>query len=53
VLELIGAVAEKARIVGMDMVELMPERDVDGQGSLLAAQFLASALGVIARQRVA
>ena len=52
VLELIGAVAEKARIAGFGMVELMPERDIDGQGALLAAQFLAAALGVIARQRV-
>ena len=51
VLELIGGVAEKARIAGLDMVELMPERDIDGQGALLAAQFLAAALGVIARQR--
>ena len=52
VLELIGAVAEKATIAGFDMVELMPERDVDGQGALLAAQLLAAVLGVIARQRV-
>ena len=50
-LELIGGVAEKARIAGFDMVELMPERDIDGQGALLAAQILASVLGVIARQR--
>ena len=52
VLELIAGVAEKARIAGLDMVELMPERDVDGQGALMAAQLLAGVLGVIARQRV-
>ncbi len=51
VLELIGGVAEKARIAGFGMVELMPERDIDGQGALLAAQLLAGVLGVIARQR--
>jgi agmatinase len=51
VLELVGGVAEKARIVGFDMVELMPERDIDGQGALLAAQLLAGILGIIARQR--
>lgn len=51
VLELIGGVAEKARIAGFDMVELMPERDIDGQGALLAAQILAGVLGIIARQR--
>jgi agmatinase len=50
-LELIGGVAEKARIVGLCMVELMPERDIDAQGALLAAQILASVLGIIARQR--
>ena len=50
VLELIGAVAEKARIVGFAMVELMPERDIDGQGALLAAQVLAGVVGVLARQ---
>ena len=52
VMELIGAVAEKARIAGFDMVELMPERDIDGQGALLASQLLAGVLGVIARQAV-
>ncbi|MEO8244136.1 MAG: arginase family protein [bacterium] len=52
VLELIGAVAEKARIAGFDMVELMPSRDIDGQGALMAAQLLAGVLGVIARQRI-
>ncbi len=50
-LELIAGVAEKAHIAGFDMVELMPERDIDGQGALLAAQILASVLGMIARQR--
>ncbi len=52
VLELVAGVAEKAHIAGFDMVELMPERDIDGQGALLAAQILASVVGVIARQRV-
>ncbi len=50
-LELIAGVAEKAHIAGFDMVELMPERDIDGQGALLAAQILASVVGMIARQR--
>ncbi len=50
VLELIGGVAEKARIAGLDMVEFMPSRDVDGQGAAVAAQLLAAAMGIIARQ---
>lgn len=50
VLELIAAVGEKARITTFDMVEFMPERDVDGLGAMTAAQLLASVLGLIARQ---
>lgn len=50
VMELVGAVAEKAPIVGFDMVEFMPERDVDGLGAMLAAQLLAGVMGIIARQ---
>ncbi len=50
VLGLIEGTAAKARIAGFAMVELMPERDVDGQGALVAAQLLAAVLGVVARQ---
>lgn len=50
VLELFAGVATKARIVGVDMVEFMPERDIDGQGALVAAQLLAAILGLVARQ---
>lgn len=50
VFDLIAGAAQRGRIVGFDMVEFMPERDVDGQGAMLAAQLLAGAVGVIARQ---
>ncbi|MGL5011686.1 MAG: arginase family protein, partial [Paracoccaceae bacterium] len=50
VLELIGGVAERARIVGFDMVEFMPDRDIDGMGAMLAAQLLAGVMGIVARQ---
>lgn len=50
VLELIAGVAEKARIAGFDMVEFMPERDIDGQGATVAAQLLAAVMGIVARQ---
>ncbi|MBL9053776.1 MAG: arginase family protein [Tabrizicola sp.] len=50
VLELVAGVAERARIAGFDMVEFMPDRDVDGQGAALAAQLLAAVMGIIARQ---
>jgi agmatinase len=50
VLELIAGVAEKARIAGFDMVEFMPERDIDGLGAMVAAQMLAGVMGIVARQ---
>jgi two-component system chemotaxis response regulator CheB len=46
-------VAAKARIVAFDMVEFMPERDIDGQGALVAAQLLAGTIGILARQEAA
>jgi agmatinase len=51
-LGLIGAVAARARIAGLGMVEFMPGRDVDGLGATTAQQLLAAALGLIARQAV-
>lgn len=50
VLELVGAVAENARIAGIGLVEFMPARDVDGIGATTAAQLLASLIGIVARQ---
>lgn len=50
VLELIGAVAETSRIAAFDMVEFMPDRDIDGQGATVAAQLLAAVMGILARQ---
>ena len=51
VFELIAGVAAKARIAAFDMVEFMPERDIDGQGALVAAQLLAGVIGLIAEQK--
>ena len=50
VVELIAAVAGRARIAAFDMVEFMPARDIDGQGATTAAQLLATVVGLIARQ---
>lgn len=50
VVELIAGAAAKGRIVAFDMVEFMPDRDIDGQGALVAAQLLAAVLGIVARQ---
>ena len=49
----IELIVAKARIVAFDMVEFMPERDIDGQGALVAAQLLAGTIGILARQEAA
>ncbi len=50
VLELIGGVAERAWIAGFDLVEFMPDRDIDGMGAMVAAQLLSGVMGIVARQ---
>ncbi len=49
-LELVGGVAAKSRIAGLVVTEFMAERDIDGQGAIVAAQLLAAILGLVARQ---
>jgi agmatinase len=51
VMELFDGLAAKARIEGIDVVELVPSRDVNGIGALTAARFICKAIGCIARQR--
>ncbi|NRB04161.1 MAG: arginase family protein [Rhodobacteraceae bacterium] len=50
VITLIKGVADRGRIAGFAMVEFMPSGDTDGVGARCAAQFLTTALGIIARQ---
>lgn len=47
---LLKGLATRARIVAMDFVEFMPERDVDGIGALTFARLITTALGHLARQ---
>lgn len=49
-IDLIEGVAARARIAAFDLVEFMPEQDVDDIGALTAARIVASTLGVLARQ---
>ena len=51
VIELLDGVAAKAQIAGVDIVEFMPERDVDGIGALTAGRIVATAMGLISRQQ--
>jgi agmatinase len=48
---LLHGVASKATIAAVDIVEFMPERDVQQQGALTAARLVANAIGLIARQK--
>ena len=47
-LEIIHGVSEKANLVGFDIVEFMPERDVDGLGALVVARIVANVIGLSA-----
>jgi agmatinase len=49
--ELLRGAAQRARIAAFDIVEFMPERDIQQQGALAAARLVANAIGLIARQR--
>ncbi len=48
--DLLHGIAGKARIVAFDLVEFMPQRDVDGIGALNAARILVNVIGLVARQ---
>jgi len=48
--ELLQGAARRGRIAAFDLVEFMPERDIQQQGALAAARLVANAIGLIARQ---
>lgn len=50
-IEIIDGVAARAPIAGFDLVEFVPDRDVNGIGALTAFRLIAHAMGRIARQR--
>ena len=52
-MQIFEAVTARAPVCGFNMVELMPARDVNGQGALMASRLGLSMLGLIARQRAA
>jgi agmatinase len=49
ILDLIAGITEKAQIVGFDMIELVPERDLTGNCAYVAGRIIAHAVGRIAR----
>ena len=52
VVDLIRGVAAKSRIVGLDIVEFVPERDVQNLGAIAIARIICNALGCIGRRKV-
>ena len=50
VLDLVRGASTRGRIAGMDVVEYVPEVDVDGLGALVVSRLLAAILGLLARQ---
>ncbi len=49
-IDLIDAVIRKARLVAFDMIEFVPERDLDGTAGITAARIVANVLGGLARK---
>lgn len=49
-IELLRAISGKAKISGFDLVEFMPDCDVDGLGALTAYRMVATILGLVCRQ---
>ena len=52
-LALLDGVVARATVVGCDLVELVPERDVGGLGTLTAARLVCKLVGAIGKQRLA
>jgi agmatinase len=50
-LDIFQAVADKAKLCGFNLTELMPVADIGGRGALVAARLVAMVLGLAARQR--
>ena len=46
----LSGLAARARIIGFDLVELMPANDIAGRGALVAARLVAIMMGLISRQ---
>lgn len=49
---LLEGLASRTRIVGFDIVELVPERDIGGLSALMAARLVTLAIGAISRSTI-
>jgi agmatinase len=51
ILDLIDGVTAKARLVGLNLVELVPERDVNGLTALVAGRIVCNAIANATRSK--
>ena len=49
-IDLIAGIVTKANVVGLDMIEFVPERDLNGTAAITAARIIANAIGCLARR---
>ncbi|MBB3607935.1 arginase family enzyme [Rhizobium sp. BK602] len=50
VIELIAGLGRRAKIAGVDLVELYPPADIDGLSALTAARLVVNMIGAVVRQ---
>ncbi len=50
-IDLVAAVVQKANLMAFDMIEFVPERDLNGTAAITAARIVANTLGCLARSR--
>jgi agmatinase len=48
-IDLVAAVTAKAKLVAFDMIEFVPERDLNGTAAITAARIVANVIGCLAR----
>ena len=48
-IDLVAAVTAKAKLVAFDMIEFVPERDLNGTAAMTAARIVANVIGCLAR----
>jgi len=51
VLDLIVGAADRGRIAAVDVVEILPEVDIDGTGAMTVSRLVAAIMGLLARQQ--
>lgn len=51
VLDLVKGATKRGRVAGVDVVEIMPEVDIDGIGAMTVSRLVAAFMGILARQQ--